>query len=356
MSIPNARYDPDFPPKTNLIVNYIPPALGEQELVEIFQSAGPIESVRIMKNLDGTGKGYGFVKYRLSSDAEKAIGRFDGLPLMGKSLKVAFSRPGASRDNANLFITHIPAEWTSTYIGQHFSMFGEVVEARVLKRDRMSRLCGFVRFNQSEDALYALQHRHGWTPPGAHRPMKVTIVQKERRFWRNKNASMDRYRSRSDMYARSPEQYFHPKVRSMPRPYSADREYNDRYQSPNSIYCSPDFGKRQMNIPSPDEIKKSMPESVLTQKLNLTEEMSSLTKQSSSTYIFNLPQMFMEDDVKNMCAKYGEVKNVELQKDKNGKFMGMAMVEYHNPDDATQAREGLEGCKILEKTVQVQMM
>merc|ERR1719378_2053841 len=140
----------------------------------------------------------------------------------------------------------------------------------------------------------------------------------------------------------------------MPRPYSADCDYNDLYhQSPHSIYCSPGFVQRQMNIPNHDEIKKSMPESVLTQKFNLTEEISSLTKKSCSTYIFNLPQMFMEDDVKNMCAKYGEVNKVELQKDKNGTFMGMAMVEFHNPDDATQARDGLEGCKILEKTLQV---
>jgi len=57
-----------------------------------------------------------------------------------------------------------------------------------------------------------------------------------------------------------------------------------------------------------------------------------------------------------ICARSTGKSKVELQKDKNGKFMGMAMVEFHNPDDASQAREGLEGCKILEKTVQVQMM
>jgi len=359
MSIPNSRYDPDFPPRTNLIINYIPPAMDEHELVDLFsQSGGEIQSVRIMKNPDGTGKGYGFVKYSNSRDAEKAIKLFDGWKVLGKTLKVAFSRPGASRDNANLFVTHLPAEWTSAYIGQHFSMFGEVVEARVLKRDGTSRLCGFVRFNKSENALYALQNRHGWTPPGAHRPLKVTIVQKERRIWRNKNVFQPRYRSRSDVYARSPEPYFYPKSRSVPESYSTGGDYSNRYcRSSNSMYLSPDFDKRQMNVSNHDEVKNIASDSVLTKEVDLPQELLSLKKESSSlTLMYNLPQIFTEDDVKKICVKYGEVKSVTLQVDKNGTSIGFAMVEFHNPEDAKQACEGLAGCKILEKEIQVQIL
>jgi len=360
MSIPNTRYDPDFPPKTNLIINYIPPTLTENELVSIFSEAGPVESVRIMKNFDGTGKGYGFVKFRHSGDAEEAIKKFDGMFILGKNLKVAFSRPGASRDNANLFVTHLPFEWTSTYLGQHFSMFGEVVEARVLERNGTSRLCGFVRFNKSEDALHALQHRHGWNPPGAHRPLKVTIVQKERRFWRNKKVFQNSgtYRSRSDAYARSRESSYYAKSNSMPSPYSSEFEYMDRnYRSPNSVYCSPDYLKEQSNEPEYEEIKKIPNKSSsvdLTKKISLSKDSS--PSEDSAAFMYNLPEMFTEDDVKNLCVKYGEVKDVKLQEDKNGKSMGMAMVAFHNPEDANQACEGLSGCKILEKEIQVQIL
>jgi len=95
---------------------------------------------------------------------------------------VAISRPGGTRDNANLFVTHIPAKWTSEILQHNFSIFGEVVEARILEKEGTSRLCGFVRYNKSEDALKALRHRDGWTPPRTHRQLKVTLATKPQSF------------------------------------------------------------------------------------------------------------------------------------------------------------------------------
>jgi len=171
--------------KTNLIINYLPPTLQESELTSLFSTCGKIEKVRIMKNYDGTTKGYGFVKFFNHQDAENAIQQLDGFKFRGKILKVGYSRPGGARDNANLFVTHLPSKWTSESLGQHFSIFGEVVEARVLERDGSSRLCGFVRFDRPQDALDALRRRHNWTPPGAHRRLKVTLATKPKRRFIN---------------------------------------------------------------------------------------------------------------------------------------------------------------------------
>ena len=70
----------DFVDKTKLIVNYIPQFTTEEELALMFTQIGPIESVRIMKNVrTGYSYGYGFVKYVTAEDAAKAIEALSGM-------------------------------------------------------------------------------------------------------------------------------------------------------------------------------------------------------------------------------------------------------------------------------------
>ena len=49
----------------NLIINYIPPHLVEEELLTLFKAAGPVENVKIVrKKPEGHSLGYAFVKVR----------------------------------------------------------------------------------------------------------------------------------------------------------------------------------------------------------------------------------------------------------------------------------------------------
>lgn len=72
--------DTDNFDKTKLIVNYIPQYTTEEDLALVFSQIGPIENIRIMKNLrTGYSYGYGFVKYLKPEDAAKAIEALSGL-------------------------------------------------------------------------------------------------------------------------------------------------------------------------------------------------------------------------------------------------------------------------------------
>ena len=47
----------------NLIINYIPPNLTEEELLDLFKKEGPVENVKIVrKKPEGHSLGYAFVK------------------------------------------------------------------------------------------------------------------------------------------------------------------------------------------------------------------------------------------------------------------------------------------------------
>lgn len=77
----------------NLIVNYIPNELGDDELTELFKQYGPIASARVIVNVHTReSKGYGFVKFMDVRSAQRAIQCMNGFAIYGKRLKVTIAR------------------------------------------------------------------------------------------------------------------------------------------------------------------------------------------------------------------------------------------------------------------------
>lgn len=84
----------------NLIVNYIPITVEEEELRSIFEQAGEVESVKIVRDrINHQSRGYGFVKYFLVSGAQTAVNRFNGYELGNKRLKVNYAAAGKQKAN-----------------------------------------------------------------------------------------------------------------------------------------------------------------------------------------------------------------------------------------------------------------
>ncbi|XP_050756877.1 ELAV-like protein 4 isoform X4 [Gymnogyps californianus] len=74
--------------KTNLIVNYLPQNMTQEEFRSLFGSIGEIESCKLVRDkITGQSLGYGFVNYIDPKDAEKAINTLNGLRLQTKTIK-----------------------------------------------------------------------------------------------------------------------------------------------------------------------------------------------------------------------------------------------------------------------------
>ncbi|XP_031621592.1 protein elav-like [Contarinia nasturtii] len=89
--------------KTNLIVNYLPQTMTEEEIRSLFSSVGEVESVKLVRDKTvvfpdplnpgapkGQSLGYGFVNYVKAQDAEQAVNVLNGLRLQNKTIKVSF--------------------------------------------------------------------------------------------------------------------------------------------------------------------------------------------------------------------------------------------------------------------------
>jgi RNA recognition motif-containing protein len=85
------------PAPTSVFVYNIPSSVDDQMLYLLFSMYGSIQSMNIMKNVDGTCKGYGFVNYWHYYEAVNAITNLNGFHLMNKVLQVRFKDPQKQR-------------------------------------------------------------------------------------------------------------------------------------------------------------------------------------------------------------------------------------------------------------------
>lgn len=75
--------------KTNLIVNYLPQNMNQEDIRSLFSSIGEVESCKLIRDKTaGQSLGYGFVNYKDANDATKAISTLNGLRLQNKTIKV----------------------------------------------------------------------------------------------------------------------------------------------------------------------------------------------------------------------------------------------------------------------------
>ncbi|MBW2609109.1 MAG: RNA-binding protein [Deltaproteobacteria bacterium] len=78
----------------NIYIGNLSYNVGEDELKEAFEAFGPVESVKIIKDMDsGRSKGFGFIAMTNESEAYTAIDGLNNTELAGRTLKVNKAQP-----------------------------------------------------------------------------------------------------------------------------------------------------------------------------------------------------------------------------------------------------------------------
>ena len=77
-----------------LYVGNLPYSAAEQDLQELFEKVGPVESVTVMRDMaTGRARGFGFVEMATDEGAQKAITELHESQLGGRTLTVNEARP-----------------------------------------------------------------------------------------------------------------------------------------------------------------------------------------------------------------------------------------------------------------------
>ena len=83
---------------TKLYIGNLPFKAREEELQALFQQAGAVESVNIIRDkISGQSRGFGFVEMASAEDAQKAIERFNGHSMDNREIIVNEARPQTPR-------------------------------------------------------------------------------------------------------------------------------------------------------------------------------------------------------------------------------------------------------------------
>lgn len=156
----NGVCESDDNEKTNLIVNYLPQQMTDEEFEDLFKKFGSMKSCKIVRNrVSGYSYGFGFVDFESHEQALKAIDDLNGHELENKKIKVAFARPaGQDIKQANLYIKNVPNDWTQEDVKKVFEPYGNIIQVRVLGNGRGVAFVLFDLRKQAEDALEALNN------------------------------------------------------------------------------------------------------------------------------------------------------------------------------------------------------
>ncbi|KAF5528574.1 Cleavage stimulation factor subunit 2 [Colletotrichum aenigma] len=88
------------PPSRVVFVGNIPYGLSEEQISDIFSSAGKVLNFRLVYDREtGRPKGFGFAEYPDNDSAASAVRNLNDYEIMGRKLRVDFSNEGGSDDN-----------------------------------------------------------------------------------------------------------------------------------------------------------------------------------------------------------------------------------------------------------------
>jgi len=159
--------------KTNLIVNYLPQNLTDEQFRDLFAKFGNVTASKIVRDrATGYSYGFGFIDYATEEESERAIAGLNGTQLQHKRIKVAYSRQGDNIKGSNLYIRNLPKTTTVEELERAYTQYGDIVQTRILSDTKTgeSKGIGFVLFSTKEQAEQALMMTDGKPLPGTRQP------------------------------------------------------------------------------------------------------------------------------------------------------------------------------------------
>ncbi|XP_068449088.1 ELAV-like protein 1 isoform X1 [Clinocottus analis] len=302
--------------RTNLIVNYLPQSMSQDELRSLFSSVGDVESAKLIRDkVAGHSLGYGFVNFVNPNDAERAISTLNGLRLQSKTIKVSFARPSSDMiKDANLYISGLPRTLSQQDLEDMFTRFGHIINSRVLVDQAsgkdyqgLSRGVAFIRFDKRSEAEDAVKHLNGHTPPGSAEPITVKFAANPNQA-RNSQMMSQMYHGQSRRFG-GPVHHQAQRFRFSPMSVDHMGGGGGVSGSPSGGWC---------------------------------------------IFIYNLGQDADEAILWQMFGPFGAVVNVKVIRDFNtNKCKGFGFVTMTNYEEAAMAIHSLNGYRLGDKVLQV---
>lgn len=331
--------------RTNLIVNYLPNTLSQEDVKKIFESIGEIQTCKLIRNkITGQSLGYAFIDYVNEEAAATAVSTLTGREMDGKRLKVSFARQsGEESKDCNIYIANLPVTVSEEELLDLFSAYGDILSHKVLSNaDGSSRGAGFVRFGSKEGGDLAIKEMNGKTLPGCKNPLVVkvatTAAAKQEIQFNSLNSITTSSLAGLGVAARVPNVRFNP-MAGRPQPQtntSINDAIYDGSANPIAAAISGLSAHVAQNSGAP----------VLA------------TAGPTSVYVYGLQFHHSELTLYELFAPFGAIMNVKLARDVNKMdkpSKGYGFVNFAKVEDAYGAITSLNGVPFDGKALQVKL-
>jgi polyadenylate-binding protein len=149
----------------SLYVGDLKQQVTEAILFEVFNSIGPVASIRVCRDtVTRRSLGYGYVNYLNVQDAETALEKLNYALIRGNPVRIMWSNrdPSIRRTGSgNIFIKNLDPQIDNKALHDTFSNFGNILSCKVAADGEQSKGYGFVHYETMEMAQNAISALNG---------------------------------------------------------------------------------------------------------------------------------------------------------------------------------------------------
>lgn len=169
---------------TSLYVGDLDPEVNEAFLFEVFNSLGPVQSVRVCRDLHTKRSlGYAYVNYVNAVDAERAYDTLNFSSIKGRQCRLMWTQRDPSLRKSglgNIFVKNLEKHIDNKMLYDTFSRFGNILSCKVVQDERGgSKGYAYIHFEQPEAAQEAIAKTNGMLLGGKGQPLVVAFFQKK---------------------------------------------------------------------------------------------------------------------------------------------------------------------------------
>jgi polyadenylate-binding protein len=177
----------------NIFIKNLDKSIDNKALFDTFGAFGDILSCKVVQDINGESRGFGFVHYSTQKAADESIEKVNGMLLCDQKVYVGpfKSRDVRVKDMAsreqeftNLYVKNLDEDVTEEKLGEMFGKYGNVTSRKIMMgaadaddADSKSKCFGFVAFETNDMAKAAVEALHDSETEGG-KKLYVTRAQK----------------------------------------------------------------------------------------------------------------------------------------------------------------------------------
>jgi len=359
------------PQFASLYVGDLHPDVTEAMLYEIFNSVGPVASIRVCRDsVTRRSLGYGYINFHSVSDAERALDTLNYSSIKGRSCRIMWSQrdPSLRKSGAgNIYVKNLDKSIDNKALYDTFSLFGNILSCKVAA-DSLGKSYGygFVHYETEEAAKQSIERVNGMQIG----EKTVEVSQFIKRGDREKPDIVNY----TNLYCKSfPDDWDEAKINSEFGAYGTITSMAVRTDNKGRKFAFVNFETSEQakkcveemhmkDMRTPEEVEKAKEEgkedevgvdghpvgklyvqraqSKAERQAELREKFSSSKEPKQAgvnLYVKNLDENTDEAGLRALFESFGQITSVAAPSDDKGKCKGFGFVCFASPDEATKA-------------------